>query len=201
MKIFKFIFRVILFICLVIIALRCWNSLQKKGIIVSDSTKTVITKLHAVSKLETAEMTITKIMEAKKELNDLIPSISFDDVIQEKLFQDKMVFELEWHVVAGIDLDKIQTWDIITKLDWKVSIKLPEAEILHVVIDESSKTFDRQIGLLTKWDKDMETLLRNQAKDEMRQEAIENWILQVANEKAHDILKTLLQEVNIELAD
>jgi len=201
MKFFKLIFKIILFFCIVIIAFWCWNSLQKKEILVTNSTKAVITKLHTISKLETAEMTITKIMEAKKEMADLFPDFSFDDFIQEKLFQDKMIFELEWHVVAWIDLEKIATWDIVTHLDWSVSIKLPQSEILHVVIDENSKTFDRQIGLLTKWDKDMETALRNQAKKEMREEAIANWILQVADSKAHDVLKTLLQEIDVELSN
>jgi small ligand-binding sensory domain FIST len=72
-----------------------WKFLQKQEIIVTKSTKSVITKLQSVSKLESAEMIITKIMEAEKELVDVIPSMSFDDVLQDALFQDKMVFELE----------------------------------------------------------------------------------------------------------
>jgi len=80
---------------IIVIAYFVWNLLQKQEIIVTDTTKTVITELRSVSKLETAEMTITKIMEAEKDLIDIIPSMAFDDAIQDMLFQDKMIFELE----------------------------------------------------------------------------------------------------------
>ena len=46
-------------------------------------------------KLETAQMTITKIMEGQDTLTDLIPGIGLDNIINEFLFQDKIVLEVE----------------------------------------------------------------------------------------------------------
>jgi glycerol kinase len=95
MKLIKRLMNLIFIAAIIVVSYFVWNLLQKQAIIVTDTTKAVITELKAVSKLETAEMTITKIMEAEKDLVDIIPSISFDDTIQDALFQDKMIFELE----------------------------------------------------------------------------------------------------------
>jgi len=199
MKFLRTLYRIFVLIVILFILLFLWKFLQKQEIIVTKSTKSVITKLQSVSKLESAEMIITKIMEAEKELVDVIPSMSFDDVLQDALFQDKMVFELEWTVVAGIDLKKIATGDIAMNIDGTISINLPDAEILHIIIDENSKPYDRQIWVLTKGDKDMETKIRNTAKEEMRIEAIENGILQVAEKNAKENLTRLLSEFDIKV--
>ena len=184
---------------IIIVAYFVWNLLQKQEILVTDTTKAVITELREVNKLESAEMTITKIMEAEKDLVDIIPSMSFDDAIQEALFQDKMIFELEWDIVAGIDFEKLKTGDIRTNIDGTISIKLPEAEILHVIIDENSKPYDRIIWVLTKGKLEMETQIRNKAKEDMKIEAIEAGILISAEKNAIDSLEQLLNGMNIKL--
>jgi len=199
MKFLRALYRILILIVIILVLLFLWKFLQKQEIIVTNSTKSVITKLQSVSKLESAEMTITKIMEAEKELVDVIPSMTFDDILQDALFKDKMVFELEWTVVAGIDLEKIETGDIVMNIDSTISIDLPEAEILHIIIDESSKPYDRQIWVLTKGDKDMETKIRNKAKEEMESEAIANGILQVANKNAIKDLAKLFNDMNIKI--
>ena len=199
MKLFKNLINIISFAVLLVIAYFVWNFLQKQEIIVTNATKSVITELKAINKLETAEMTIVKIMEAKKDLIDIFPSISFDNLIQDALFQDKMIFELEWKVVAGIDFEKIETWDIRTNIDGSVSINLPEVEILHVIIDENSKPYDRRIWVLTKGNVEMETKIRNKAKEDMRTEAQEAGILTVAQENARISLWELLGEFDVKI--
>lgn len=199
MKFLKTIAYVLTLVAIIFIMFFLWRFLQKQEIIVTSSTKSVITKLQAVSKLESAEMTITKIMKAEKELIDIIPSISFDNMLQNTLFQDKMIFELEWKIVAGIDLQKIKTGDIITNIDGTISISLPEAEILHIVIHENSKPYERKIWVLIKGDIEMETKIRNKAKEEMEIEAIESWILKVAEKNALENIQKLLNELDIKI--
>lgn len=199
MKLLKKLFNIIFIIAIIILAYFVWNLLQKQEIIVTDTTKSVINELKSVNKIESAEMIITKIMEAEKDLIDIIPSISFDNTIQNALFQDKMIFQLEWTVVAGIDLEKLNTGDIRTNLDWSVSIDFPKAEILHVTIDENSKPYDRRIWILTKWNIEMETKIRNKAKEDMKIEAIENGILVSAEKNAINNLTTLLSWINIQI--
>jgi hypothetical protein len=91
MKLLKNLLNIVSLAILIIVAYFVWNFLQKQEIVVTDATKSVITELKAISKLETADMTIVKIMEAEKDLVDLFPSISFDNLLQDALFQDKMV--------------------------------------------------------------------------------------------------------------
>lgn len=177
--------------------------MQKKEIIVLNHSKTVMTKLRAISKLETEEMNFIKTMSWEKALDDLLPDYDFDDIISKALFKDEIVFTFEWKVVAWIDLEKIATWDIITNLDGTVSIKLPEAEILYVTI-ERNEIPTRSLWIITRivwWYENMETEIRNAAKQEMEQDAINANILSIAQNNAYEILWKLLQEVNIELSE
>lgn len=199
MKFLKTLYRILILTVVVFVLLFLWKFLQKQEIIVTNSTKAVITKLQSVNKLESAQMTITKIMEAKKELVDVIPSISFDNILQDALFKDKIIFELEWKIIAGIDLEKIKTGDVIMNIDGSISIYLPDTEILHIIIDENSKPYDRQIWVLTKGDKNMETMIRNKAKEEMKIEAIENWILKIAEKNALENITKLFDNFDIKI--
>ena len=199
MKFLKTLYRILILTVVVFVLLFLWKFLQKQEIIVTNSTKAVITKLQSVNKLESAQMTITKIMEAKKELVDVIPSISFDNILEDVLFKDKIIFELEWKIIAGIDLEKIKTGDVIMNIDGSISIYLPDTEILHIIIDENSKPYDRQIWVLTKGDKNMETMIRNKAKEEMKIEAIENWILKIAKKNALENITKLFDNFDIKI--
>ena len=162
-------------------------------------------RLNAVSKLETAEMEFAMTWSWEDYSNpDFFESLTIDDQIYEFLFKDKMEIDLEWRVVAWIDLKKIATWDIITNLDWSVSIKMPEAEILYVKID-SNDVPDREVWIGKRifwwWNANMETNIRQGAEEKMVKEAIENWILEAATKNAHEALAGLLQEMNIKLSD
>ena len=189
--------RILILIVIIFVLFFTWNWLQREAVIVTSSTKSVVAKLQSVNKLESAEMTITKIMRAEKEMIDIIPTMSFDNTIQDFLFQYKMIFEVEWKVIAWIDLSKVQTWDVFTKIDWSVKINLPEAEVLHVILHENSKPFDRKIGVFTKWNLETETKIRNKAKEEMEVEAIESGILELAQKNAKENLEKIFEDLDI----
>lgn len=201
MKFLRRLFRLIVILALIVVGFFMYNFLQKEEVIVLNNTKSIMVRLHAVSKLETAEMEFAKTMTAEKEWQDLFEWTTIDDQIYDFLFQDKMVFNLEWRVVAGIDLEKITTWDIITNINGSVSIKLPEAEILYVKIDKNDVP-DRQVWILAwGWYANMETEIREQAEKEMVEEAIEKGILEAATKNAREALRWLLQEMDIRLSD
>lgn len=197
MKFLKILLRILILIVIIFVLFFAWNWLQREAVIVTSSTKSVVAKLQSVNKLESAEMTITKIMRSEKGLVDIIPNMSIDNTIQDFLFQDKIIFEVEWKVIAWIDLSKVQTWDVFTQIDWSVKINLPEAEILHVVLDENSKPFDRKIGVFTKWNLETETKIRNKAKEEMEVEAVESGILEVAQKNAKENLEKIFEDLDI----
>jgi len=204
MKILKYISRILITICIIIALLfarKIYQNYEKKWEVTINliDKSTVIAQLRMISKLETAEVTITKTLSANTELSDWLEWYDFDNYINDILFHDSMTFSLTWKVVAGIDLDKIQEWDIKRHLDGTISIKLPDAEILYVTIDENALP-QRQLWLLAGWwNVGMETEIRNHAKEEMKEDAIKAWILDVANEKAYSTLQSLLHNINIEL--
>lgn len=204
MKALKYISRILITICVIIWLLLAWKIFEKyehrwEVTINLVDKSTVIAQLRMISKLETAEITIAKTLSASTELKDRLEWYDFDNYINDLLFHDSMNFSLTGKVVAGIDLDKIQEWDIKRHMDGTISIKLPEAEILYVTIDENAIP-TRQLWLLAWWwNVGMETEIRNHAKKEMSEDAIKAWILDAANEKAYSTLQNLLHNVNIEL--
>lgn len=204
MKALKYISRILITICVIIWLLLAWKIFEKyenrwEVTINLVDKSTVIAQLRMISKLETAEITIAKTLSASTELKDRLEWYDFDNYINDLLFHDSMNFSLTGKVVAGIDLDKIQEWDIKRHMDGTISIKLPEAEILYVTIDENAIP-TRQLWLLAWWwNVGMETEIRNHAKKEMAEDAVKAWILDTANEKAYSTLQNLLHNVNIEL--
>ena len=204
MKVLKYIFRILITICIIIALLfarKIYQNYENKWEVTINliDKSTVIAQLRMISKLETAEVTITKTLSANTELSDWLEWYDFDNYINDILFHDSMTFSLTWKVVAGIDLDKIQEWDIKRHLDGTISIKLPNAEILYVTIDENALP-QRQLWLLAGWwNVGMETEIRNHAKQEMKEDAINAWILDAANEKAYSTLQNLLHNIDIEL--
>ncbi len=196
MNVLKYISRI--FVCIVILTiLFIWLSFFKKDRQKWDinliSKDTILSQLHTISKLETAEITISKTISANTDLWDRIEWTDIDDYVNKFLFQDSMEFSLTWKVVAWIDLEKVTKEDITRHLDWSININLPEAEILYVSIDDNAIP-QRQLWILAGWwNTNMETELRNAAKLQMKQEAIDAGILETANEKANSILANIME--------
>ena len=196
MNVLKYISRI--FVCIVILTiLFIWLSFFKKDHQKWDinliSKDTILSQLHTISKLETAEITISKTISANTDLWDRIEWTDIDDYVNKFLFQDSMEFSLTWKVVAWIDLEKVTKEDITRHLDWSININLPEAEILYVSIDDNAIP-QRQLWILAGWwNTNMETELRNAAKLQMKQEAIDAGILETANEKANSILANIME--------
>ena len=120
-------------------------------------------------------MTVTKILESKKDLSDSLLGFEILGQLEKVLFDDKMIMTIEGVVNAGIDLGKITTGDVkvIRSTDGTiVQIHLPEAEIFDVYLTENTKPFERSLGILSKGDANLETQMRNQAAQAIRSEAL-----------------------------
>jgi len=92
----KLISSIFMIAVIAIIVYFFWQKLQQeKGVEITHTTISVITQLQSIKKLETAQMTITKLIEAEENLNDLIPGVGLDDMMQELFFKDKIVLEVE----------------------------------------------------------------------------------------------------------
>jgi hypothetical protein len=142
----------------------------------------VVLQVRALSRLETAQYTIEKVITAEIGQGTLGP-----------LFGDRLLFVAHGEVIAGVDLSKLAPSDIAVSPDGKVTIIVPAAEIFIATLDnEKSYVYDRDTGLLTKGDVNLETQARQVAQQEIQRAALEGGILELAASNAATILESLM---------
>jgi hypothetical protein len=106
----------------------------------------------------------------------------------QSLFGDKILFVGHGTVIAGIDLQKMQPEDMRYE-NGVLTVKLPPAEIFIAALDnDKSYVYNRDTGLLTKPDINLETLVRQRAEEEILKAALEDGILQQAQTNAEAYL-------------
>ncbi len=94
---------------------------------------------------------------------------------------------------AGIDLGAIAPEDVHVDEE-RVRITLPPPAILYVEVDdEATQVYDRDTGILTSGDKDLETEARRAAADELERQALRAGILEAATENAQETLTAFLE--------
>ncbi|GAB4496207.1 MAG: hypothetical protein OHK003_00530 [Anaerolineales bacterium] len=127
---------------------------------------TYINEVRALARLETIQYSVEKVITAE------IGQGTFGFA-----FGDKLLFVAHGIVIAGIDMEKLQPSDL--RFDGTVLyVRLPPTEIFIATLDnEKSYVYDRETGLLTKGNVDLETLARQTAEAEIRKAALEDGIL------------------------
>jgi hypothetical protein len=145
---------------------------------------TIINEIRPLGRLETIEYTVEKVITAEVGQNALKP-----------LFGDKLLFVGHGYVIAGIDLSKIRTGDIVFE-DGLLTFHFPKAEIFIATLDNNkSYVYDRDTGLFTHGDINLETSARQAAEEQIRQAAIDDSILDHAQANAETFLTSLLQKL------
>jgi hypothetical protein len=143
---------------------------------------TIITEMRGLSRLETIQYSIEKVITAETAQG----AFAF-------LFGDKLIFVAHGTAIAGVDLGKLQAGDISINGD-VVTVHLPPPEIFAATVDnQKSYVYDRSTGALTHGDVNLETTARRVAEDQIRQAALEDGILNQAQSNAESFLKHLLQ--------
>ena len=149
----------------------------------------VVLELKELQRLETVSFTIEKIIDSK---------IQSNNKLQELLFGDKLLLIAHGEVIAGIDLSSIEAEDV-TVNEKDITIRVPAPTIFLVRLDsEKTRVYDRQTGLFTKGNKDLETTAREQAEISIKEAACEAGILTNAWENAEKQLVTLFKTVGFE---
>ncbi|MCA9960789.1 MAG: DUF4230 domain-containing protein [Anaerolineales bacterium] len=118
-----------------------------------------------------------------------------DDILWGAL-GEKLVFEAYGTVVAGIDLSQLGEGDLLVVAPQTVWVKLPQAEIfddLPILDTELSYVADRDTGLLTRADPELETQVRRTAEQEILAIAQESDLLDRANVNAQQELREILE--------
>jgi hypothetical protein len=143
---------------------------------------TVVKQVQTLARLETAQYTLEKVIRAETG-QDLAP-----------LFGDRLLFVAHGDVIAGVDLSKLQPSDVLVGPDGQVTVIMPAAEIFVVALDnDKSYVYDRQTGLFTKGDVNLETLARQSAEAELEKAAREDGILNLAQSNAGNVIDRLLR--------
>jgi hypothetical protein len=138
---------------------------------------TYINEVRALARLETIQYSVEKVITAE------VGQGTFGFA-----FGDKLLFVAHGIVIAGIDMEKLQPGDMRLE-NGVLYVNLPPAEIFIATLDnEKSYVYDRETGLLTKGNIDLETLARQTAEDEIRKAALEDGILEQAERNAEAYL-------------
>lgn len=141
----------------------------------------VVKEMKELGRLETAQFTIEKIIDAK----------TAGGRLQQFLFGDQVLLIAHGQVIAGFDLAELKESDV--KVDGThLVLQLPAPMILVTAIDnQKTRVYDRRQGLLSKGDADLESEARQEAEIEIRKAACEAGILEQATENAQKQLSVM----------
>lgn len=142
----------------------------------------VITEMRELQRLETATFTIEKIIDAGSNQGN---------ALKELLFGDKLLLIAQGEVIAGFDLSQMSD-EAIQIEGTKLTVTLPKPQILVTKLNnDQTKVYDRDTGILSKGDKDLEAKAREQAELSIRDAACKANILQQASDNARKQLGAL----------
>jgi len=143
---------------------------------------TIIHDVRTLARLETVQYTVEKVVTAETGQGAL-----------GALFGDKLLFVAHGTVLAGVDLRKLAPDDLQVRAG-VLYVTLPPAEVFITALDnEKSYVYDRDTGLLTKGDVNLETAARREAEKAIEQAAIEDGILEIARQNAESYLERLFR--------
>jgi hypothetical protein len=158
------------------------NLVTTPTVTIDTSRPSVIEQVRSLSRLETVHYDLEKVIPGKSSG----PLFDF-------LTSDKILLVAQGEVVAGVDLGGLTKEDIRVEGE-RVTIKLPKAEVLSSKLDnDKTYVYDRQTGLLSKPDPNLESRVRQAAEEQIVQAAQEDGILSTAEENAKQTLRALVQ--------
>src|SRR5678815_3657334 len=152
------------------------NLLHPTPTIIADPV-TYINDIRALARLETIQYSVEKVITGETGGGTF-----------QALFGDKILFVGHGTVIAGIDMSKLQPEDMRFE-NGVLTVKLPPAEIFIAALNnEKSYVYNRDTGILTKPDINLETLVRQRAEEEILKAALDDGILQQAQTNAEAYL-------------
>ena len=145
---------------------------------------TIVRQVRSLSRLETIQYTVEKVITAESRQG----AFGF-------LFGDRLLLVAHGEVIAGVDLAKLSPSDLRVT-DNVLYVRLPEPEVFIATLDnDKSYVYDRETGILTRRDINLETSARQAAEEAIEQTAIEDGILDMARTNAEDYLHRFLIDI------
>ncbi len=145
---------------------------------------TIIRDIQSLARLETIQYSIEKVITAEINQGVFGP-----------LFGDRLLLVAHGYVLAGVDLADLSEEDLWLE-DGVLHVDLPLPEIFVATLEnDKSYIYDRETGLLRKGEQDLETEARQAAEDAIREAAIEDGILTLAEQNAETYIERLLNSL------
>jgi len=145
---------------------------------------TIIQGVRSLARLETIQYSVEKVITAETNQGPF----GF-------LFGDRLILVAHGVVIAGVDLEKLAPEDLELR-NGALYARLPEAEIFLTTLDnDKSYVYNRDTGLLTHGNINLESEARRAAEDEIGKAALEDGILEQAGRNAENYLYRLLRDL------
>lgn len=145
---------------------------------------TIVHEVRSLARLETIKFSLEKIITAETRQGFF-----------EWLVGDRLIFVAHGEVIAGIDLNKLNPEDLEVRGN-VLYVTLPDPEIFVTALDnEQSYVYDRETGILTHGEVDLETEARKAAEREIEKSALEDGILEIAGQNAESFLDRLFRDL------
>jgi hypothetical protein len=145
---------------------------------------TIIHEVRSLARLETIKYSLEKIITAETRQG-----------VFEWLVGDRLIFVAHGQVIAGVDLNKLDPEDLEVR-NGVLYVDLPDAEIFVVALDnEKSYVYDRETGIFTHGEVNLESEARQAAEVEIRDSALEDGILELAAQNAESFMDRLFRDL------
>lgn len=146
--------------------------------------ETIIRSIRPLARLETIQYSVEKVITAESGQGPL----GF-------LFGDRLLLVAHGNVIAGVDLSKL-TEENFRVEGGVLSVMLPEPEIFVSALDsERTYVYDRDVGILTGGNINLESEARQAAEEEIAKAAMEDGILDLAFQNAELYLARLFEDL------
>lgn len=145
---------------------------------------TIIHSVRDLSRLETIHYTVEKVIVTESNQGPF----GF-------LFGDRLILVAHGYVIAGVDMSLMQPQDLEVR-QGVLYARLPASEIFVATLDnQKSYVVNRDTGLLTRGDINLESSARAAAENEIRNSAIDDGILKLAGQNAESYLTRLFRQL------
>jgi hypothetical protein len=157
------------------------------------SSTTIVNQINTLARLETASVDLEKVITAERNSDALWGALG-----------ETMVFVARGKVVAGVDFAEMEAADVQVPDPDTVWIHLPRAIIfddLPALDNEGSYVADRDTGILTRADPELETEVRRIAEATVKEEALASGVLERADESAQQYMRDFLTGLGFETVE
>ena len=145
---------------------------------------TIVREVRAMARMETVQYTVERVITAEIGQGPL-----------GSLFGDRLLLVAHGVIIAGVDMEKLRPTDLEVR-DGVLYVKLPPAEIFIATLDnDKSYIYDRDTGIFTKGNVDLETAARQEAVRAIREAAEDDGILTIANRNAENYFSLLFSNL------